>query len=331
MTRWWQGDDAAVTVRASDNPPMHLLIPCASTLSDAGLPALRGLALPHLQRLLPRMTPGDRLGSDEYSLSTPAEQAHARLLGWQAPDGCLPWAAHAAAADGVATGDAAWGLLTPVHWHVGAEHVSVGYPDSLHLSAQESQALFEAVRPLFDGEGWQLAWGSPMRWYASHDSLDGLPTASLDRVIGRNLDLWMGSHPQARLIRRLQNEVQMLLYQQPLNDHRAGIGALPVNSFWLSGCGRAQPAADSAGLVIDGRLRAPLLGEDWSDWAEAWRALDAGPLRTLLERHDAGAPVSLTLCGERFAQRFDAQPQGWLARVARRFGGSAPAAVLEAL
>jgi len=310
---------------------MHLLIPYASTLSEAGLPAQRGLALPHLQRLLPRMVPTEKLGSDEYSLSTPAEQAQAQVLGWHGADGCLPWAAQAAAADGVPVGDAPWGLLTPVHWHVGAEHVSVGYPELLRLSARESHALFEAVRPLFESEGWQLTWGSPLRWYASHASLDGLPTASLERVIGRNLDLWMPDHPQAKAIRRLQNEVQMMLYQQPENDHRAEMSMMPVNSFWLSGCGRRQQAAATPDLVIDHRLRAPLLGENWGDWAEAWRALDAGPVRELLARHDAGEAVSLTLCGERFAQRLQAQSQGWLARMARRFGGASPLALLEAL
>jgi len=310
---------------------MHLLIPNASTLSEAGLPAQRGLVLPHLQRLLPRMVPADRLGTDEYALNTPAELAHAQALGWRGADGCLPWAAHAAAADGVPVGDAPWGLLTPVHWHVGAEHVSVGYPEQLRLSAKESHALFEAVRPLFESEGWQLAWGAPLRWYASHDSLEGLPTASLDRVIGRNLDLWMPEHPQAKAIRRLQNEVQMMLYQQPENDHRAEMSMMPVNSFWLSGCGRRQPAASTAGLLIDHRLRAPLLGENWADWTEAWRALDAGPVRELLARHDAGEAVSLTLCGERFAQRLQAGSQGWLTRLARRFGGASPTALLEAL
>ena len=121
--------------------------------------------------------------------------------------------------------------------------MSLPDPHNLHLSAQESHTLFEAVRPLFETEGWVMAWGAPARWYAAHDSLDGLPCASIDRVIGRNIDLWLPPTPQARLIRRLQNEVQMLLYQQPLNDARVGQGALPVNSFWLSGCGRARRPA----------------------------------------------------------------------------------------
>ena len=247
---------------------MHLLIPYAAPHSERGLAALRSLKLTHLSRLLGRLRATQTLGSDEYSLTPPHELAHAQALGWQADDGCYPWAARQAARDGIATGDLAWGLLTPVHWHVGADHVSLPDPANLHLSAQESHALFEAVKPLFESEGWAMAWGAPLRWYAAHESLATLPAASLDRVVGRNIDLWMPSTPAARLIRRLQNEVQMLLYQQPLNDHRVGLGALPVNSFWLSGCGRAQPEAAGALQVAEG-LRGPALGSDWAAWAEA--------------------------------------------------------------
>lgn len=286
---------------------MHLLIPYAAPHSERGLAALRSLKLPHLSRLLGRLRPTDTLGSDEYSLSPPHELAHAKALGWTADDGCFPWAARQAARDGVDVGTKAWGQLTPVHWHVGADHVTLPDPANLHLSAQESHTLFEAVKPLFETEGWEMAWGAPMRWYAAHDSLDALPSASLDRVVGRNIDLWLPTSPQAKLIRRLQNEVQMLLYQHPLNDHRVGLGALPVNSFWLSGCGRAQAEATEPPQVADG-LRGPALGSDWPAWAEAWRALDAGAVQQALAAARDGQPVTLTLCGERRAQRFEPQP-----------------------
>lgn len=286
---------------------MHLLIPYAAPHSERGIAALRSLKLPHLSRLLGRLRPTESLGSDEYSLTPPHELAHAQALGWTADDGNFPWAARQAARDGVAIGSKAWGLLTPVHWHVGADHVTLPDPANLHLSAQESHTLFEAVKPLFETEGWEMAWGAPMRWYAAHESLAALPSASLDRVIGRNIDLWLPTSPQARLLRRLQNEVQMLLYQHPLNDHRVGLGALPVNSFWLSGCGRAQAESSPVPQVADG-LRGPALGSDWAAWADAWRALDQGPVQQALAATREGQPVTLTLCGERRAQRFEPQP-----------------------
>jgi hypothetical protein len=311
---------------------MHLLIPYAAPHSERGTAALRGLKLPHLSRLLGRLKPTERIGTDEYSLTPPHELAHALALGWQADDGCWPWAARQAARDGVVVGDQAWGQLTPVHWHVGNDHVSLPDPGSLHLSAQESHTLFEAVKPLFETEGWEMAWGAPLRWYAAHASLDQLPSASLDRVIGRNIDLWVPSSPQARLIRRLQNEVQMLLYQQPLNDHRVGQGALPVNSFWLSGCGRAQPEAESAAaLRIDDSLRAHALGSSWAGWADAWRALDDGAVKDALAAEREGQAVQLTLCGERQAQRFESQPRSLWSRLGQGLSSPAVLPVLEAL
>lgn len=310
---------------------MHLLIPFASALSERGTHTMRRLNLPHLTRLLALLTPTETLGTDEYSLTPPHERALAYALGWTGDDGTLPWAARNAAQDGVDIGSQAWGQLTPVHWHVGAEQVSLPDPQALHLSAQESHTLFEAVRPLFESEGWVMAWGAPTRWYAAHDSLDGLASASIDRVIGRNIDLWMPTTPQARLIRRLQNEVQMLLYQQPLNDARVGQGALPVNSFWLSGCGRAQPNPTPAGLVQNDSLRGPVLSSDWAAWAEAWRALDAGEVQQALKRARQGEPVTLTLCGERFAQRFELTSQPLWSRLGKRISPPPLSPVLEAL
>ena len=310
---------------------MHLLIPFASALSERGTQTLRALKLPHLTQLLSRLSPTATLGTDEYSLTPPHERALANALGWQAEDGALPWAARNAAQDGIDIGTRAWGQLTPVHWHVGADHVTLPDPCNLHLSAQESHTLFEVVKPLFESEGWVMAWGAPTRWYAAHDSLDGLPCASIDRVIGRNIDLWLPSTPQARLIRRLQNEVQMLLYQQPLNDERVGQGALPVNSFWLSGCGRAQPESAIDDLVHATSLRAPAVGSNWSAWADAWHALDADPVQQALKRAQQGEPVTVTLCGERLAQRFEPQAQGLWSRMSKRLSPTPVAPILEAL
>ncbi len=296
---------------------MHLLIPFASALSNEIPQVLAELALPNLARLLARLAPVARDAGDEYRLSPPHERALAAAFGWQGADGALPFAARAAERDGIDVGDAAWGLVTPVHWHVGREHVSMADPDALELDETTSRALFEAVRELFESEGYTFAWGAPQRWYAAHPALADLPCASLDRVIGRNVDLWLGAtdHPHVARIRRLQSEVQLLLYPHPLNEARESAGALPVNSFWLSGCGVRQASDDDA-VEVDPRLRRPLLDGDWAAWSAAWRALDAGPVARLLDAAEAktGAPA-LTLCGDRDAQRFEPVARSWWARL----------------
>jgi hypothetical protein len=200
-------------------------------------------------------------------------------------------AARLARADGIAVGTRAWGLVTPVHWRVGSDAVHLADPRELALGEAESRELFDAVRQLFESEGVALAWGAPLRWYAAHESLASLASASLDRVIGRNVDAWLPAGPAARRMRRLQNEAQMLLHTHPLNEAREARGAMTVNSFWLSGCGLARDEA-VAPVTVDDRLAAGALAGDDAMWRDGWLRLDA----------DFAAPhafAQLTLCGER--------------------------------
>jgi hypothetical protein len=292
-----------------------LIVAFAAPLSDAGRAAMGALKTPGLDALLASARELRRDEGDETSPTTPHERALARSLGWPA-DGVLPWAARAARADGIEVGERAWGLLTPVHWRVGTDAVHLADPQSLALDEAASRALLDAVRPLFESEGFALAWGAPLRWYASHPLFGQFPTASLDRVVGRNVDRWLPAQKEARLIRRLQNEVQMLLHTHEINAQREACGALPVNSFWLSGCGVVQPEAVHDAR-LDTRLAGPALNEDWAAWSAAWATLDA--------ERAANPPQRLTLCGERSSVTCERAERSLWQRVTATFGPARPA------
>lgn len=319
---------------------MHLLIPFASATSEPAQFVLNDLALPHLTQLLKRLVPGQRVTGDEYSLNPPHERALANIWGWRGADGCLPFAAQAAASEGLVVGEHAWGLMTPAHWLVGRDHITLTDPASLALNEAESRAIFEAVRELFESEGLALHWAAPTRWYLQHDSLQALPCASLDRVLGRNVDLWLQAPQDApaevlaalRRLRRLQNEFQMLLYPHAITQERDARGLPAVNSFWLSGCGRWQPQAAHAAVQINDSLRASALSGDWAAWREAWLHLDATLLAALNRSAAQGDQVALTLCGERHAQTWQ-QPQqrSLLDRLKNSFTTPNTAAWLQAL
>jgi hypothetical protein len=351
---------------------MHLVIPFAAPFSAAGREALAARPWQRLSQLLQSTRLLQRHEGDEFSYSPPHEHALAQALGWQGADGCLPFAARQAAADGLTVGTRAWGWVTPAHWRLGAEHVSLADPASVPLDEADSRALFEAVRELFTSAGYALEWGHPQRWYAAHESLAQLPTAALDRVAGRNVDHWLlgaaRDHIEPtvdrtrRNIRRLQSEVQMLLHEHPVNAARQARGLLPVNSFWLSGCGVAQAVAAASNgdaPVVDASLVASALAEDWPAWSRAWDTLEAGPLtqwqalgktaptaplrasgsspssshKTMQSDASAGAasPALLTLCGERGWAQFALVPTGALARVRAWFKPFDARAVLESL
>ena len=246
----------------------------------------------------------------ELTWSPPHEQALAAALGLQVADGCVPLAGLAAARAGLPADGRVWARVTPTHWQLGTEQITLHDPEELALDEASSRALFEAARLLFEEEGFEWRWVSPTLWLVSHASLQGLPCASLDRVSGRNVDLWLAADPRARLVRRLQNEVQMLWHAHPLNAEREAQGLPVVNSFWLDGCGpvpAAEVLARAASVRLDQRLRRPALQGDAEAWLEALSALDAEVIQPAMAAAAGGAEVHITLCGERTS--FTLRPQ----------------------
>lgn len=318
----------------------HLLISFASTTSPGCAQALSALALPHLQRLLARLSAAAPDPGSEQSLTPPHERALARANGLYEGDGRVPWAAWQLRQEGADVNHTARAWITPCHWVVGRDHIAMAPPAQLQLEPEESRALLEAVTPYFVEDGLSLQYRSPTLWIAEGERLRSLACASLDRVAGRRVDPWLPRDAGARDLRRLQQEMQMLLYTHPVNAAREQRGHATVNSFWLSGAGalpdgyRPPPAGDGnppPGVRCDHRLREAALGEDWPAWAQGWRELDAKALPGLLDALDRGRPVSLTLCGERHARTWSARDAGVFSRLVGAVRRPLVAPLLEAL
>ncbi len=224
----------------------HLIVPFAVCNSDAWLKTVTAMPLAHTrqtQALLRGMT---RVAVDlrsEHSLSPPHERALAQALGLpftDEGDGLIPWAAWEAVRSGLdARPGQGWAWVTPCHWAMGREHATLTDPAALGLSDAESRTLLAAMAPYFDTDGIRLHFLRADRWLAEGDVFCDLPTASLDRVLGRDVDPWL---PKNKTLMRLQNEMQMLLYTHAVNDARGAARQWPVNSFWLSGSGALTEA-----------------------------------------------------------------------------------------
>jgi hypothetical protein len=302
--------------------------------------ALPQLQLAHLSALLRLLTAGERQTRDEDTLSPLHELLHAQALGLQAADGLLPWAAlqaHSLQLPAAQPGEG-WAWFTPCHWQVNTDHVRMAAPEDCAISANESHTVMECLRAYLAEDGISLhGLQNNGNWLARGTVLHALPTASLARASGGAVDHWLPRQAQAQALRRLQNEMQMLLYSHPVNDARAARGLLPINSFWISGTGSLPDgftAAPDNGKNDNSRhdsLRTPALQDDVAAWTQAWQALDAGTIKSLLEQARRGEPVQLTLCGETAAQSYSLQPQGLWARLGHRFGSTDISAVLQSL
>jgi hypothetical protein len=312
----------------------HLLIPYAACNDDGCRGSLEGLVLPHLERLLARLVPAEGIDGDDRTFSMPHERVVARECGLCGPDGQLPWAALEMAQGGRHPGAMAWAWITPCHWRVGTDHIVMTDPQQLQLDAEESKSLLAAMRPYFEQDGLQLEYQSVVRWLGGGELFGRLPAASLDRVAGRVIDSWIPRGDASRPLRRLQQEMQMLLYTHPVNEARAARGLLPVNSFWVSGSGALGAAgmpSRPAGLVMADQLRESSRMQDWRAWASAWQQLDQGQCARLQQAFDAGRQVALTLAGERRARTWRSAGSGWRHRLVNAFSRKRPFELLADL
>ena len=343
--------------------PPHLVIPFAACAGPAWASTMKTLpvsSFQHLGKLLQGMKLVQTHTGDAHSLSPPHERVLADALGLPAaPDGLIPWAALAAGEAGLPPGKA-WAFVTPCHWAMGREHATLTDPAGLALTANEAHTLHAAMQPYFGTEGITLHTTTPGRWLAEGEVFRTLPTASLDRVLGRNVDAWLPGNTAAKqfsdgpplgklapsggsasreaksvgaVIRRLQNEMQMLLYTHPLNDTRSANRQRTVNSFWLSGSGAlpASVAAQAAPPTTPHTLAQTVFADDWAAYAAAWAALDAGEVAQLLARQKAGQTVRLTLCGDRHAQTFESTPTGVFSRISSLFSAMPVYSLLKQL
>jgi hypothetical protein len=290
--------------------------PEASVLAKADLPHLRAW-LTQAQRVDVHV---DAVQEPLLAtLSLPHERAWAQAVGWPTTDGGLPWAARAASGQGLMANSATegWAFITLCNWHVSNGQVTLGDPAYLQIDEATDATLFQAMQSFFAEDGIALHPHKPGQWLAQSPLLADLPTASLDRVIGRNIDPWLvGSHtsaellsPAAKLLRRLQNEMQMLLYTHPVNEGRG----LTINSFWVHGTGAllASQTVRPEPAVIH-TLRESALQQDLIGWLEAWQHVDAHAIAPMLARVAAGEPQRLVLCGEHAFHVYDsAAPSLW--------------------
>jgi hypothetical protein len=305
----------------------HLLLAFAACSGASWLTTLKALPAArtsHFAKLLQGMRLVGSDTDDALSMSTPHERALARVHGLDGDghrDGLIPWAAweheqRTQHEPGEETRARSWAYVAPCHWHMGREHATLTDPEDLKLSEADSRALMTTMQVYFEADGIRLHYVTPQRWLAEGDVFKELPTASLDRVLGCNVDPWLPAGNTGKTLRRLQNEMQMLLYTHPINDIRSSQRQLPVNSIWFSGTGdlpergrRPAAAPERQHLSAPRTLAVAALRDDWQAYAAAWAALDALEAENWLARQSAGEVVRLTLCGERSALTFESAPR----------------------
>jgi len=226
---------------------ISLVLPFALPVPEFAPDLIRVLQAPALAALLSRTSEHRFHPLPAQARALPHELWIARALGLAR--GQEPAVATSAMRGfGLAPGDGTWFVVNPAHIQIARTHLMMGDPRQLDLREDEGRALFDSALPCFTEAGYGLAYGNADTWFMRADDWNDLHTASPEAAVGMNLTDWMPTGGPARAFRKLQNEVQVTWYTDPVNAAREARGQSPINSFWP--WGGASMATEEAHRLV---------------------------------------------------------------------------------
>lgn len=187
-------------------------------------------ALPGLERLLSWGERGDGGNAGQGLAET---ELAIRLLGGTTEDGASAHALLSAAGDGL-NARKHWQRLDPVNLHPDRDRMLLLDRYSLSPQQSEADALVAALNAHFIDDDWEIVAPCAERWYLSTPEPIQLRTHELANVVARPVDQFLpGGDDLAKWNARV-TEIQMLMFDHPVNAERAKRGQHAINSVWLS-------------------------------------------------------------------------------------------------
>lgn len=170
-------------------------------------------------------------------------------------------------------------LAKPLAVNLGLTDLSALDDEHVQLGEADSRALCEAANAHLAQEGVTLRFVDAATWFleiAAHvtpgeGTLDVL-TEHPAFIVGENLRQFLPRGRDARGVERWMNELQMLLFNHPVNAERQSKRLPPINFVWLYGFSRADaeafPISTPPTLFSDA-----LKHGDVPAWQAAWETL----------------------------------------------------------
>ncbi len=152
----------------------------------------------------------------------------------------MPPVATAALSAGACDARGAWVCVaTPVHLIAGLSGVSMPPDGILDIEPTEAGALADDFNRVFSGAGMRLHRGRDSLLLCSFDTPVRVAAAAPEEVRG---DIWefLPSGADAARVRRLMCEIEMWLFEHPLNERRLARAVPAITGLWLWGGGAAD-------------------------------------------------------------------------------------------
>lgn len=137
-----------------------------------------------------------------------------------------------------------WLYAMPVHLVLQRDTFSLAEPVPLLLENFEIEALTGALNKHFEADGCQFYWHQNT-WFLSLQTNPQIATKPPQLAINKDIRAFLPTGEGAAKWASFTNELQMLLFEHPINIVRETKRLPVVNSLWFYGLGQLNVAVKS--------------------------------------------------------------------------------------
>lgn len=130
-----------------------------------------------------------------------------------------------------------WLRADPVHLRVEQNHIKLADNHVFQISKDEAMQFTNAINRHLANDYLTLLPLHPYRWYLRLNKAPEIYTQTLDSAICKNINNLLPTGNDSITWRKIFNEIQMVLYEHPLNQARTIHDQLAINSIWFWGGG----------------------------------------------------------------------------------------------
>jgi hypothetical protein len=132
-----------------------------------------------------------------------------------------------------------WLYAAPVHLVLQRDSFSLAAPAPLPLETGEIDALTSLFNKHFGGDEKSFFWHENT-WFLRLENNPNIQTSAPEAALNKDISAYLPTGDGAMQWAAFSNEIQMLLFEHPINQAREAKKLPAINSIWCYGLGKIE-------------------------------------------------------------------------------------------
>jgi hypothetical protein len=124
-------------------------------------------------------------------------------------------------------------MVEPTHLRADRDRLLIAEAELLQLNTEEAELIINAINQHFSGELKLYLLEDDLWLLGTNLDLTNLVSYPIIDIVGENIDDFLPQGKSRLALHKILNEIQMLLFNLPLNQQRQDEGLMMVNSLWF--------------------------------------------------------------------------------------------------